>query len=327
MSTQPSTLAEQVSVQQVSDDEFVSTYNPEKMGNNANIAYGGCTIATAVSAAYQTVTAAYHLYTAMGNYLGPASLDRPIYAKVTRIRDTRTFATRQIQLSQKQNDGSMRPCAIVLADFQTQEPGTLSGMEYSAPPSKKYTRVEDCLSPTDSIAKMLKEGKISQQLVQQSKIAFGLNARYLDTAIVPESTMGQNVTGIAKETITTQDHLPLVEKTSADWSRCKSVLESEYEHVAGVAFVMDGGLAFMPLAHSHLFFEDAGACSTLDFSLRFFSNRIDYNVWHLREMKTIRGGEGRTYSEARLWNEAGELVASMTQQNILRPPPPPKAAL
>lgn len=53
--------------------------------------------------------------------------------------------------------------------------------------------------------------------------------------------------------------------------------------------------------------------------MRIFSSDWDLNDWNLRELKTVSGGDGRTYSEARVWNKSGKLVANMTQQSILRP--------
>lgn len=84
---------------------------------------------------------------------------------------------------------------------------------------------------------------------------------------------------------------------------------------------MDGGLSTLPLTFDHMFLEDAGACSTLDFALRIFSNDVRFDQWHLREMRTHTGGNGRTYSEGTLWDEKGNMVCSMTQQNILRVKP------
>jgi acyl-CoA thioesterase len=80
----------------------------------------------------------------------------------------------------------------------------------------------------------------------------------------------------------------------------------------------------VPLVHNHLSLPDAGACSSLDFAIRIFSNDVDLNQWHLKELKTHHGSNGRTYSEARLWDEQQNLVATMTQMNILRPKPTTK---
>jgi acyl-CoA thioesterase len=45
---------------------------------------------------------------------------------------------------------------------------------------------------------------------------------------------------------------------------------------------------------------------------------VDRGTWCLRERKVLAAGRGRTYSEGRLWDGEGALVASMTTQCILR---------
>lgn len=97
------TLQEQLAVEEISTGHYVSRLPPEKMANVANIAYGGCTVGVAIAAACQTVKPGYHLYTAMGNYLGPALTDRKLFIHVQSVRDTRTFATRQVLVSQKRD--------------------------------------------------------------------------------------------------------------------------------------------------------------------------------------------------------------------------------
>jgi acyl-CoA thioesterase len=94
------------------------------------------------------------------------------------------------------------------------------------------------------------------------------------------------------------------------------------EQMSTMGFLMDSFLAFCPLVFTHRGFFDAGASGSLDFALRFFerSDKVDFNKWHLREVVTVAGAEGRTYSEARMWDESGKMIASMTQQCILRPP-------
>lgn len=84
---------------------------------------------------------------------------------------------------------------------------------------------------------------------------------------------------------------------------------------------------FIPLIHDHKFLDDAGACSSLDFALRIFTDRLDLTKWHVKERKTIAGQGGRTYSEARLYDEAGNLVAIESQQSIMRPLLPKKAKI
>ena len=48
--------------------------------------------------------------------------------------------------------------------------------------------------------------------------------------------------------------------------------------------------------HSKMNIYDAGACSTLDFSLRLLVGDFDLNEFNLRETKTLAGGNARTVS-------------------------------
>jgi len=316
-------IPEQIVLDQIAENEFASRTKPGWMGNIAMIAYGGCTLAIGVSAASKTVKDGFHLYSCNGNYLGPAQTDRQYVCKVTRIRDTRTFATRFVLVGQKQDDGSFRPCLSMLADFQTKEPATM--LSYSAPPSKEYPAPSSLSNMPDFRAEMVKAGKIPQAAAHAHDKTFALMGKTFESRIIPDSVMHQVLFGMAKHVPTTQDDLPLSSRVTAEWLRAKDgMLKTQTENVAALAFNIDGALSFVPLVHDHKSLQDAGPCSSLDFAIRIMSNDVNLNQWHLKEMKTHNGSNGRTYSEARIWDEQGNLVATMTQMNILRPKPAPK---
>lgn len=319
------TLSDQVAVSALENDRFVSVFKPGSMGNTAQIAYGGCTVAIAISAAYQTVGSLHILYTAMGHYLGPALIDRPLFAAVRRLRDTRTFATRQVEVSQIQDNGSPRVCMIVSLDFHAKEKASL--LEYSAPPSHRYQPVESLPTAEQAFEDFVSAGKVSRTTMDFHKKQFAMGSRLVDTRHSPEGIAFQTLNGEVKSP-TTQDDLSLTERFSGDYFKAKHRLTNQAEQMAALGFIMDGALSFIPLSHSSMTLREAGACSSLDFALRVFSNNFDINEWHFREFKTVAGGEGRTYSESRLWDRSGKLVANMTQQSILRPLAlPPKASL
>jgi acyl-CoA thioesterase II len=321
------TLPEQVSLKKIAENSYVTLFNPDRMGNKANIAYGGCTLGAGVNAAYETVSPEYHCFSIMGNYLGPAMIDRKLFCNVRRIRDTRTFTSRQVEVSQEQDDGSHRTCVILFAEFQRQEPASL--LNYSAPPSRQYSQVEATATRAENMEALVQSGKVPEKMVATFNVVFALMQRFWEGKPAPEAVMTQNLQGMAKHLPTTQDHLPLTAKTSAEYVRSKSKLATEADQISALAFYMDGGLSFIPLSHNHMFLQDAGACSSLDFALRIFSNKVNLNEWHFKEMKTHNGAEGRTYSEGQLWDEKGNMIASMTQQSVMRPPvkKPVKATL
>jgi acyl-CoA thioesterase II len=289
------------------------------MGNAANISYGGFTIGVGVEAACSTVSPDYYLYTVMGNYLGPAFTDRKIQCTVRRLRDTRTFATREVILSQEAEDGSQRPCMSMLLDFQAREQASM--LVFSAPPTKTYSRPENCKDRVQIGQELVEKKLIPEELVELHSIMFGLMNRLFDSRLPLEGVSAHNLSGLAGKVETGQEHLSITDKTSADWFRARHKPESGHGHYSALAFIMDSNLSFLPLTHNGMSLYDSGPCSSLDFAMRFFTNDLDVSKWHLRELRCVVGQEGRTYSESRLWDEAGNMVANMTQQSILRPKP------
>jgi acyl-CoA thioesterase II len=304
-------------------DTFTTRFLPERMGNMGSFAYGGCALGVGVQAACETVSQGYRPYSITGSFLAPVSIDIKLDCSVRRLRDTRTFATRLVEISQQQiqKDGrsQTRLCMILLADLHKE--GESSMLDFSAPPDRIYSGPENSLTPQEIARTLASQNTIPPETESAYNTLFGLMARHFETRQAPEGIGAQNLTGMAKHQPTTQDHLPLTSKTTADWIRCRTPLRKDkpLEHYAGLAFVLDGYVSFLAGMHNHMFLDDAAACASLDFALRVFSSEWDLTQWNLREMKSVAGGEGRTYSEARLWNMEGRLVANMTQQSILRP--------
>ncbi|CAF9941516.1 hypothetical protein IMSHALPRED_002764 [Imshaugia aleurites] len=313
-----STIVDLVSVRQVATNLFESVHNPEKMGNMADQAFGGNTLAVAVNAAFQTIPSAFFLYSALGNFLGPAFTDRRLQCAVREIRTTKTFATRHVDVSQVQRDGKRRLCLFLSADFQVAEPASL--LTYSRPPKMAYSAVEDCPNSVENRQSIMERGLISKETMQMHKQLFGLGERLFDQHPCPEGISTQNLIGMAKKgTSTTQDHLPLPSKTSSDYFRSKHLLKTPAQHISALAFVMDMGLSFVPLAHTEQALDEVAAQSSLDFALRIFTNEVDLNTWNMREWSTVVGGDGRTYTEVEVWDRDGKMLCNMTQQCILRP--------
>lgn len=285
------------------------------MGNALPIAYGGYALAVACKAACLSAPDGYQIYSLMGNFLGPASTDRPLLATTRTIRQTRTFATRHVEVSQKLDNGDVRTCLFATADFQAKEQGSM--FEYSRPPSKPYSSHAGLPDTLQTAANLLAAGKVSNAQHDAFASSFAVNAMLFDIRPCPEGVLGQNLNGFAKHLPHSQDALPLASRTSADWFRSSSPVTSAVDHLAALSFYCDGALSFCPLSFSHLFLEDSAACSSLDFAMRFFGD-VDVERWKLREISTNAGSGGRTFSECWIWDEQGKAVATMSQQGIMR---------
>lgn len=332
------TISDMIRLKGTGHGTFESLARPERMGNTANIGYGGCVLSMVVSAAFQTVETPSRgrmaLYSALGHFLGPALTDRTIILRVTSLRDTRTFATRHIVATQKQDDDSERACLSAQLDFvasPTEDPDLHSFLRYSIPPPQSVVLPNLPLFH-QQIKDRVKIGDLNPNVETAYSTYFTLFDKFFDFKAPPNSPHCENVMGIDKTRRTSQDHLPLTSKTTRDYFRLKSPfppicpLSSSHLpisptclHFASFAFAVDAALSFIPLTLSHHFLPDVGACSSLDFALRFHTDVLDLAKWHQREMRTIAGDYGRTFNEARIWNEEGKLVATMNQQGILRP--------
>lgn len=216
-------------------------------------------------------------------------------------------------------NGSERRCLEIIADFQANEPSSV--MEYSPRPAAQYQSYSQALDLGRVRDQAVAEGKISKKVGAGLDEMFALMGRFWETRACVEGVNGQNVAGLGQHLPTDQDGRHISDKYSASWMRAKEPLPTQAEQLAALAFNMDGGLSFLPLVHDHKFLQDVGACSSLDFALRIFSNNLDMTKWHLKETKTIAAGNGRTFSEARLFDENGNLVAIESQQSIMRPLP------
>jgi acyl-CoA thioesterase II len=316
MSRLVTSLSEQIGVEELSQDAFISKSLPVRMGNSTKLAYGGCSLGVAVHAACKSVPSSFLVYSILGHFLGPAMTDQKLTCRVYRIRDTRTFATRRVVVTQPLENGGERECLQLVADFQTKETPLLS---FSAPPSIQYSDAKESPTMDQHAERLAAAGQIDERAAKGHIALFSMLLSFFETRPCIEGISCQNLAGGAKRIETTQDHLPITSKTSAEWQRATRPLRNQEEQAAALAFLMDGGLSFLPLIHDHRFLEDAGACSSLDFALRIFVPTIDIMQWHLKERKAIAAHVGRTYSESRLWNQSGAMVASMTQQCILRP--------
>lgn len=269
-----------------------------------------------MQAANHTIPPEYFPYVT-GNFLSAALDDRKLKCSVHRIRNTKTFATRFVKISQDRNDGVPRDCMVMIVDYQAKE--ETSVLNYSAPPITTHVSPEECIDIIEAIEALKRDGAITEELANFCRATFGFINEFWETRGEPEDIATKSLYGIVKRTDATQPNLSITSKTSADLIRCRSSLERPHDQFAGLAFMLDGGIASIPLSHSGICLQDAGPNSSMDFSLRFFKSNFEPQKWHLRELKTVAGGEGRTYSEARVWDQNGEIVAGMTQQCILRP--------
>ncbi|KAH8901487.1 Thioesterase/thiol ester dehydrase-isomerase [Thozetella sp. PMI_491] len=316
------TLAEQLAVEEVGPDEYMSKHLPTNM-DIMPVAYGGCTLGLAVHAACHTVSPDFHLYSVLGYYLAPGLLTEKMKCTVERIRDTKSFSTRRVRVSQTA-EGRTRVCMELTADFHIREEGDL---EYSGPPAGQHPPPEKLQTNAEHGAGFHTRGIISQEQLEMHRTRTDPFGVMWDIRQCPDSVAGQNLHGLLNPKTTSQDHVPTGSKTSAEWARLMQPLETQAQHMSALAFVMDSGLSTLPMIHADVSLEEVAWTASLDFAFRLMQPVVDVTKWHLSERVTSSAAGGLTYAEGRLWDAQGKLVASMTQQSIFKKWKPAKSSL
>ncbi|KAJ8606466.1 hypothetical protein MRB53_040925 [Persea americana] len=241
------TMAVQLAVDAVagSQDTFTSRVFPKRLGNAQPIAYGGCTAGLAVHSACKTVPNMKHICCIIH---GPTKIDRHVICRVMRTRDTKTFSSRRVVAYQTQDDGTERTCLDILVDFHVLEPELF---RYSATLARHYgtgpTDPETTASYPELADRLVKLGHLDKKLAAANKKMFAMAEAFFQTRHCLDGVAGQNLMGYAKQVKTTQAHLPITERTSAEWLKTREPLRDEAENAAALAFIMDGGLSFLPL--------------------------------------------------------------------------------
>lgn len=318
-------MADFFALRELGEDRYSTTVEAvHAVGPRMKMGYGGHTLAIGIKAACVTAPPGFHVYSITGQFLGPARNDRKIQASVRRIRDTRTFVTRFVELSQVQDDGTARLCLSLLADFHIQEPESV--LTFSMPPAMQYTKYDKCPTANESADALLAKGIISKEQAQRWKGTMGFFDAFYEVRACPETVFSQQLIGLNKIIPSPQDHLSISEKRSADWFKNKTPLHAS-EQAASLGFMMDACLPIVAHFHAGMAMSDVGQASSLDFALRVFVNDLNLNDWCLREWKAITAGEGRTFAESNVWDERGRMVCSITQQCVLRPRGRPKAVM
>ncbi|ODM19406.1 hypothetical protein SI65_04390 [Aspergillus cristatus] len=271
------------------------------MGVLASTVFGGNCLAVAVNAAYQTTSPSHHLYSICGHFVRAATTDRKLICEVETVRNTRTFETRLIRVTQeKADDGSTRLCLVASADFHIEEPRSMV----------TYTSAAQAISP-------LMTSNSSSSTAPRITLAdaYGLY-KYIEHFTDIRSI---SVDTRENKEAATEGVRPVPSKVSAERFRARGPLDSEAEQISALAFYINRGLAYIPANHSGYELLEASACATLDFALRIFTHAVNLQNWHVTEQKALVAENARAFSEGRVWDESGRLIVSMTQQTILRP--------
>ncbi|WP_271439052.1 acyl-CoA thioesterase [Pontixanthobacter luteolus] len=276
------------------NDENSFTGQPQKDG--VGRVFGGQVIAQALMAAQRSVpddkiAHSLHAYFLRGGKEGPE-----IDYRIERDFDGRSFANRRVVASQAEEDGNLRPILNLTASFQTAE----DGLEH-----------QDCAMPDVAPPEDLKSD-------------MELRRQYVDAQPnIPEAARKLMLRPRPIE-MRTIDRLHWMnsepkEPCAHTWFKTAGPLPDDPAlHRAVIAYASDYtllGTAALPHGLSWMRGELTGA--SLDHAV-WFHRPARADDWLLYATDSPWSGSGRGFNRGRIFNRAGELVASVAQEGMMR---------
>ena len=260
---------------------------PGDGGETQKRIFGGQVIAQALTAAYQTVEdrACHSLH---AYFIRPGDPTMPIVFEVDRARDGGSFTTRRVIAVQKG-----RQIFNLAASFHIEEDGWRH--QHDAPDVAAPDGLKSNAELRAEVADLVPEERRARFL---SRSAIEIRPVSPPNLIEPKSLSDANQA----------------------WFRLARPVEaSPRVHHCLLAYASDLMLMGSGLRpHGVTFASGQAMTASLDHAL-WFHGPINFNDWHLYSMDSPFAGGGRGFNRGSIFNQAGELVASVAQEGLMRP--------
>jgi acyl-CoA thioesterase-2 len=252
--------------------------------------YGGQAVGQALVAAASTVPADRHVHSVHGHFLHPGNPAVPVTYEVDRLRDGGSFSSRAVRAVQ-----SGTPIFTSTASFQRLEGGLIHQVRTSEPAlaPEDLPKFEDSLSEED-----LRAASWLPHLRGGVAVDFRFPEEYPRIA----NTRGE----------------PRPARQRA-WIRASEPLgDDPVVHAAAFAYVSDLFLLSSALPPHAITIENPQLqLASLDHTI-WFHEQFRIDDWHLYEQEGSWMGHGRGLCRGYLYARSGTLVASTTQEGLLR---------
>ena len=249
--------------------------------------FGGQVLGQSLSAMSQTVEYARHVHSMHGYFLRPGDAGLPVVYQVDRVRDGGSFSTRRVTAIQKG-----QPIFTSSASFQYDE----GGFEHQ-------TTMPDVVGP-ENLPSELDMMRLRAHLIPESMREKLLCAKPIEfRPVVGEDPFNPKVT----------DPIKYV------WFRADGTLpDTPALHKYLLAYASDFGLLTTSLLpHGKGVWQNDMQVASLDHALWFHAD-LRADDWLLYAMDSPWAGNSRGFSRGSVYNRAGQLVASVTQEGLIR---------
>ncbi len=248
--------------------------------------FGGQVLGQALAAAGQTGVADRPIHSMHGYFLRPGDAEKRMTFEVARLFDGGSFATRRVQAYQ---EGVI--LMSLMASFQLRE----EGLEH-----QQRRDMSSVVPPEELPSVWQKYGELADP-----RSSWILNRPFDLRHIDGDITMD-----VAKPT-----------DTMSLWLRSRDHFNGDQTlHAAALAFASDYSLVDPIMKRHGIPWATPGVrAASLDHSM-WFHRPFSVDEWLLYEIETPTSQGARGLAHGRFYNRAGELVASVSQESMVRRP-------
>lgn len=249
--------------------------------------FGGQVIGQALMAAYRTVETGRRAHSLHAYFLRAGDPDHEIIYEVSRIRDGRSFSARRV-IARQHN----REILTLTASFQSHEDGFEH--QFTMPDITPPDDLPSELSLRRKFAHLIPE-KVRELLTRERPIE--IRPLQIINPFAPEA----------------------LEPAKQNWFRAVSALPDELHwHHCVLAYASDFGLLGTSLhPHRTTYYQRGMQVTSLDHAVWFHRDfRVD--DWLLYSMDSPSASHGRGFNRGLIFDRAGRLVASSSQEALIR---------
>lgn len=249
--------------------------------------FGGQVLGQALSAASQTLELPRQMHSLHGYFLRPGDAKHPVVYQVERLRDGNSFSARRISAIQK---GETLFCGV--ASFQQQETGFKHqiAMPDVPGPENLPTDIELISQWGDRVPERVRERLPARKAIELRPIG-------LRNPLDPQPQ----------------------EPIQHFWLRADGLLPtSQAVHRYLLAYASDFFLVSTALLpHSVSLWQKDLQLASLDHAL-WFHQDVKADEWLLYSLESPWSGQGRGLARGHFFNQAGDLIASVAQEGLIR---------
>ena len=286
-------LVRLLTVTRTGEDAFAGAMQPGGVGR----VFGGQVIAQALQAAQATAPEGLEAHSLHAYFLRGGKEGLDIAYATARDFDGRSFANRRVVASQTDEDGEPRPILNLTASFQRPE----EGLRHDDVEMPEVEPPEELRSDMEMRHKMVERAGDRMSEAQRNLI---LRPRPIEMRTV------DRLHWMNSEPRPPRAH---------SWFRAAAALPDDAAlHRAVIAYASDYtllGTSALPHGLSWMRGELVGA--SLDHAI-WFHRPARADEWLLYATDAPWSGGGRGFNRGRIFNRAGELVASVAQEGMMR---------